>query len=152
MPTLTVPARIENLAPTKAYLQAALPKAYAAQAASVLLVAEELLVNVFSYAYPEGTEGEATLSLDLEGSGDDEALVFTVRDWGEAFNPFEEVPVPDLTLDVEGRPMGGLGIYLIKQVSEAQSWKYENGSNVIRIVFGREPKMNAAPDLDALKL
>lgn len=139
MPTLTVPARIENLLPTKEYLQSAIPPAFAAQTSNVLLVVEELLVNVFSYAYPEGTEGMASVSLETETVNGAEKLLFTVRDWGAAFNPFEEVPEPDLTLDIESRPMGGLGIYLIKQVSEAQSWTYEEGSNVIRIRFGETP-------------
>ena len=139
MPKITVPARMENLGPTKAYLQAAVPPAFAEQTTNVLLVAEELLVNVFSYAYPEGAEGEAVLTLDVEGEGEAAKLVFTVRDWGAAFNPFEEVPEPDLTLDVAHRPMGGLGIYLIKQVSQHQSWSYADGSNFIRIEFGRRP-------------
>jgi len=33
--------------------------------------------------------------------------------------------------------MGGLGIFLIKQVSEAQFWEYQNGTNFIRIIFGK---------------
>ncbi len=139
MPTITVPARIENLTPTKEYLQAEIPPAFAVQTSNVLLVAEELLVNVFSYAYPEGTEGMASVSLETETVDGVEKLLFTVRDWGAAFNPFEEVPDPDLTLDIDSRPMGGLGIFLIKQVSEAQSWTYEDGSNVIRIRFGATP-------------
>lgn len=139
MPTLTVPARIENLGATKDYLQSAVPSAFAAQTSNVLLVAEELLVNVFSYAYPAGKEGLAEVSLEPEKIDGEEKLVFTVRDWGSPFNPFEEAPAPDLTADIDHRPLGGLGIYLIKKVSEAQSWKLEDGANCIRIVFGREP-------------
>lgn len=139
MPTLTVPARMENLGSTKDYLLASIPPAFAAQTSNVLLVAEELLVNVFSYAYPEGQEGLAEISLERTAVGGEEKLVFTVRDWGGAFNPFEEAPAPDLTADLDHRPMGGLGIYLIKKVSESQSWAYEDGANCIRIVFGREP-------------
>ena len=137
MPTLTVPARLENLEPTKAYIKASIPKAFADQTPNVILVAEELLVNVFSYAYPEGSEGEASVTINLASEANGDKLVFTVRDWGHPFNPFEEVPDPDLTLDVEGRPMGGLGIFLIKQVSEAQFWEYQNGTNFIRIIFGK---------------
>lgn len=140
MPTITVPARLENLGPTKAYLQAAIPEAFSAQTSNVLLVAEELLVNVFSYAYPDGVEGEAKISLDVRLLAGEEKLVFEVRDWGAVFNPFEEAPVPDIHASLEDRPMGGLGIYLIKQVSEQQAWCYEDGANCIEIVFGRTPK------------
>ena len=130
MPTITVPARLETLGPAE----------FAAQTSNVLLAAEELLVNVFSYAYPEGEEGEAMVSLNVRTIDGEEKLVFEVRDWGKVFNPFEEAPVPDITAELDDRPMGGLGIYLIKQISEAQSWRLDDGANCIEIVFGRMPK------------
>lgn len=143
MPSIRVPARLENLEPCKTYLRENLPARFADQWNNVQLVAEELLVNVFSYAYPQGDTGEAQINLETasapageDGSDSDEDwLVFTVRDWGEPFNPFEEVPDPDLTLDVEARPVGGLGIFLIKQVSARQDWAYEEGANTIHIYF-----------------
>ena len=136
MPTITVPAKLDNLEPAKDYLKAHIPPEFSRQTSNVLLVAEELLVNVFSYAYPEGAEGRAAVSLEATG----DRLVFTVKDWGAAFNPFEEVPDPDLTLDLGARPLGGLGIFLIKQVSESQAWRYEGGANIITIGFGKAPK------------
>ena len=139
MPTIVVPAKMDHLDDAKDYLKKAIPPAYAQQTANVILVAEELLVNVFSYAYPAGAEGEAEISISLVENDGEEMLQFTVRDWGEPFNPFEEAPVPDLTLDIEGRPIGGLGIFLIKQVSQKQCWTYEDGTNYIRILFGRTP-------------
>ncbi len=139
MPTIVVPARMDHLDDAKDYLKQAVPPAFAARIPNVILVAEELLVNVFSYAYPDGEEGEAEISIGTVDADGEEMLEFTVRDWGDAFNPFEEAPVPDLSLDVEGRPIGGLGIFLIKQVSQKQSWTYEDGSNFIRILFSKTP-------------
>ncbi|MDY6010496.1 MAG: ATP-binding protein [Duodenibacillus sp.] len=139
MPTIKVPARLENLDVAKEYLKKAIPEAFAAQTSNVLLVAEELLVNVFSYAYPEGVEGEAAVSLDVVNFDGEDKLVFKVIDWGEPFNPFEEAPVPDLTLDIDSRPVGGLGIFLIKQVSEKQTYRYIDNANSIWIVFGKTP-------------
>lgn len=136
MPSITVPATLSNLAAAQDYLKAHIPPAFAAQTANVLLVAEELLVNVFSYAYPEGAEGKAEIRLEVRG----ERLVFTVRDWGAPFNPFTEAPAPDLTSDIDTRPMGGLGIYLIRKVSEHQAYAYEAGANTITIDFAREPR------------
>ncbi len=138
MPSVTVPARLENLQTVKEYLQQAIPEDYARQSDNVLLVAEELLVNVFSYAYPPGTEGEAQVSLEVEKHDDKEKLVFSVRDWGTSFNPFEEVADPDLTMGIEERPIGGLGIFLIRQVSEAQFWEYTDNMNHIRIIFAKD--------------
>ena len=139
MPTIKVPARLENLDVAKEYLKNAIPEAFAAQTSNVLLVAEELLVNVFSYAYPEGFEGEAAVSLDVVNFDGEDKLVFKVIDWGAPFNPFEEAPVPDLTLDIDSRPVGGLGIFLIKQVSEKQTYRYIDNANSIWIVFGKTP-------------
>ena len=139
MPTIKVPARLENLDVAKEYLKKAIPEAFAAQMSNVLLVAEELLVNVFSYAYPEGFEGEAAVSLDVVNFDGEDKLVFKVIDWGAPFNPFEEAPVPDLTLDIDSRPVGGLGIFLIKQVSEKQTYRYIDNANSIWIVFGKTP-------------
>ncbi len=139
MPTIKVPARLENLDVAKEYLKKAIPEAFAAQTSNVLLVAEELLVNVFSYAYPEGFEGEAAVSLDVVNFDGEDKLVFKVIDWGAPFNPFEEAPVPDLTLDIDSRPVGGLGIFLIKQVSEKQTYRYIDNANSIWIVFGKTP-------------
>ena len=139
MPTITVPATIDHLTPAKEYLRSAIPPEFSAQTSNVLLVAEELLMNVFSYAYRDGTEGRASMSLDVRQVDGERKLVFTVRDWGRPFNPFEEVAAPDLTLDLDSRPVGGLGVFLIKQVSERQDYAYVDGTNCIEIVFGQEP-------------
>ena len=69
----------------------------------------------------------------------EDKLVFTVQDWGNPFNPFEEVAEPDLTLDIDSRPVGGLGVFLIKQVSEKQIYQYVDKTNLIEIVFGKTP-------------
>ena len=140
MPTVTVPATMSSLNEARDYLMKAIPSEFAAQTSNVILVAEELLVNVFSYAYPKGELGSATVSLEPVTVNGEAKLRFRVCDWGSPFNPFAEVETPDLTLDVESRPVGGLGIYLIKQVSEKQSYVYENGQNCIEILFGVMPK------------
>ncbi len=140
MPTITVPATMSSLNEARDYLMKAIPPEFAAQTTNVILVAEELLVNVFSYAYPKGELGRATVSIDPVTVDGEAKLRFCVKDWGTPFNPFEEVATPDLTLDVESRPVGGLGIYLIKQVSETQYYAYENGQNCIEILFGKTPR------------
>lgn len=140
MPTITVPANLDSLETARDYLSKAISPEFRAQTDNVLLTAEELLVNVFSYAYPVGEDGPAKVGLEYRGEGEARKLVFCVTDWGKPFNPFEEAPVPDVTLDLESRPVGGLGIFLIKQVSEEQHYEYRDGANCIRIVFGLTPK------------
>ena len=88
---------------------------------------EEAVENVVQYAY-EGGIGwlEAGTSLD------DKSLILTIelRDAGVPFNPLE-MEDPDVTLDANERPVGGLGIYLCKQMMDSISYRYENGNNVL---------------------
>jgi anti-sigma regulatory factor (Ser/Thr protein kinase) len=88
---------------------------------------EEAVENVVQYAY-EGGIGwlEAGTSLD------DKSLILTIelRDAGVPFNPLE-MEDPDVTLDANDRPIGGLGIYLCKQMMDSISYRYENGNNVL---------------------
>ena len=139
MPQLKLPATLDQLGPVNEFLAAHTPEAYRALKGNIELVAEELLVNVFSYAYPEGTEGRAEVGLrEVRFDGADQ-LCFSVKDWGTPFNPFEEVESPDLTLDTESRPIGGLGIFLIRSVSAHQAYCRDDDANIIEVYF-------AAPD------
>lgn len=138
MPMITVPAALDSLATIREYVEREVPAQFRNQSANILLVAEELLVNVFSYAYPVGFAGTAAVDLRIEQIDGEDKLVFTVKDWGEPFNPFEEAPVPDLTLNVDARPIGGLGVFLIQQVSESQSYQYVDDANCIEIVFKKK--------------
>ncbi len=91
------------------------------------LSVEEAVDNVVHYAY-EGGIGwlEAGTSLD------DKSLVLTIelRDAGVPFNPLEKDD-PDITLSAKERPVGGLGIYLCKQMMDSISYRYEDGNNVL---------------------
>lgn len=139
MPNLTLPATLESLQTVFSFIEATLPARFSAQKSNIELVAEELLVNVFSYAYPEG-HGMAEIMLE-EAVGENAGLLaFRVKDWGNPFNPFSEAPDPDLTSGVESRPIGGLGIFLIRQLTEKQTYRYENSCNVIDVFFAEQPK------------
>ena len=91
------------------------------------LSVEEAVDNVVQYAY-EGGIGwlEAGTSLD------DKSLVLTIelRDAGVPFNPLEKDD-PDITLSAKERPVGGLGIYLCKQMMDSINYRYEEGNNVL---------------------
>lgn len=137
---ITIPAKLDSLAPANEFLQKTLPVAFSSQLPNLMLVAEELLVNVFSYAYPPGITGTADIELDTVEVEGTPFLRFIVSHTGSPFNPFQEAKEPDLSLDVESRPIGGLGIYLIKQVTEKQDYRYEDKTNFITVYFGTTPK------------
>lgn len=60
---------------------------------------------------------------------------FKVQDWGAPFDPFLEAPVPDVSLGVDERPVGGLGIHLIKSVVAHYTYAYYEQSNIIELYF-----------------
>ena len=135
MPQLQLPATLEKLATVNEFLSANTPDSFRAVMPNIELVAEELLVNVFSYAYPEGSTGMAEVTLREVNFDGAPMLCFTVKDWGGAFDPFSEAANPDLSLDTESRPIGGLGIYLIRNVTAHQVYSRDGDANIIDVYF-----------------
>ncbi len=88
---------------------------------------EEAVENVVQYAY-EGGIGWLEAGTRL----DDKSLVLTIelRDAGVPFNPLEKDD-PDITLSADERPVGGLGIFLCKNMMDSISYRYEDGNNVL---------------------
>ncbi len=96
----------------------------------VELSCEEILVNVFSYAYPDAT-GELELGVDRIPSGGE--IRIEIRDWGPKFDILAH-PEPDLTLPLEHRGKGGLGIYLAKQLMDDILYTHDGGANTVTLV------------------
>lgn len=91
------------------------------------LACEEIVVNVTSYAYPEGSDG----FLDVYIRKDDR-IVIRFEDGGVPFNPLEHED-PDTTLSWDERPIGGLGIFLVCSMMDDVRYAYENHKNVLTI-------------------
>ena len=96
---------------------------------SIHLVTEELVVNVASYAYPDGADDY----LDVEIIRDEAHITLRFRDGGMPFNPLER-EAPDTTLPIEERPIGGLGIYLVRQFMDTVEYEYTNGENILTVM------------------
>lgn len=97
-------------------------------AAGLRLALEETVVNVISYAYPEGGKGEVCIYAE----SDRKEIRFTVVDWGIAFDP-TAVLDPDTTQEVESRPVGGLGILLTRKLVDSVSYCRKHGNNVLSL-------------------
>lgn len=93
----------------------------------IRLSVEEMVENVVNYAY--GTESGF---LDIETTNKNNTLKITLRDGGKPFNPLERDD-PDTTSPVEDRQIGGLGIFLCKQMMDKVEYKYENNCNILTI-------------------
>jgi sigma-B regulation protein RsbU (phosphoserine phosphatase) len=92
------------------------------------LAIEEAVVNVMSYAYPSGTRG----NVDIEAKANDRRLKFTISDWGIPFDPTAK-PEADITLSAEERPIGGLGIHLVRQIMDSINYERVDGKNVLTL-------------------
>ena len=95
---------------------------------SINLAVEEAVVNVMNYAYPEGTKG----NVNIEACANDVRLKFIITDSGKPFDP-TVVEEADTTLSVEERPMGGLGIFLVRQLMDSINYEYVNEHNVLTL-------------------
>ncbi len=102
---------------------------YSAQA--VILCCEELISNIIFYSHAPG-DSQIVVSLEEE----QEQLVVTIKDSGAAYNPLEQ-SVPDLELDLDQREIGGLGIHLVKQISNAQCYRFLAQQNILTLKFNR---------------
>ena len=95
---------------------------------SLNLAMEEAVVNVMNYAYPAGTVG----NVDIDAEFDDGKLTFILSDSGTPFDP-TQTGEPDLTLDAEDRPIGGLGIFLVRQIMDSVEYRYSDGKNILTL-------------------
>lgn len=94
----------------------------------VNLALDELLTNTISYSYPEGGEHEILVQLMLEG--DKNNLRIEIRDDGFAFNPLQKEE-PDIDQDVDERPIGGLGIHLVRKMIDEIKYIREDEQNIL---------------------
>ena len=97
-------------------------------AMSLNLALEEAVVNVMSYAYPAGVAGDVT----VEAMAEDGNLTFTLIDSGTPFDPTAQAEV-DTTLSAEERPIGGLGIHLVRQIMDKVQYQYKDGQNILTL-------------------
>lgn len=90
---------------------------------------EELFSNIAFYAYnPE----IGSAAVRVEAAKNPPAVEITFIDNGIRYNPLAK-PDPDITLSVEEREIGGLGIYMVKKTMDDVSYEYKNGQNILRI-------------------
>ena len=93
------------------------------------LAVEEAVVNVISYAYPEGTEGDVTIKIMSDGH----TLRFQIIDTGVPFDPTKKEKA-DTTLSIEERQIGGLGIFLVRELMDTINYERVDGKNILTLI------------------
>ena len=91
------------------------------------LACEEIIMNVTSYAYPEGVDG--FLDVDIQKT---DRLTIRFEDGGVPFNPLEQEK-PDTGLSWNKRRIGGLGIFLFRRKMDDVRYAYVDHKNVLTI-------------------
>ena len=96
--------------------------------AQLTLAIEEAVVNVMKYAYPPQKRGDVT----IEAQSNDLRLKFTIIDSGMPFDPTVRAEV-DTTLSAEDRPIGGLGIHLVRKIMDSINYERVDSLNVLTL-------------------
>jgi len=105
------------------------------QSRNLRLAVEEAVTNVMNYAYPIGQEGKVM----IEVKSNQHSIKIVISDEGVAFDP-TEVGTTDVTLSAEDRPIGGLGILLVREMVDSVNYERTNGKNILTL------RMNILPD------
>lgn len=88
--------------------------------------AEEILVNIIDYAYPDKP---GDIEITCEYLSDRKALRFEFVDNGELYNPLEQKPDVDIDAEIDERSIGGLGIFLYTTIMDELKYSCEDGRN-----------------------
>jgi len=94
------------------------------------LILEEILINVARYAYTPET-GVVEVAYTPAGSS---KLRVEIADFGRVFNPLEVDP-PDLSRGLADRPIGGLGVFLVRSMVDSISYRREEDRNILSFTF-----------------
>lgn len=92
------------------------------------IVIDEIFSNIVKYAYTD-TPGDVVMDLEVLAGG---ACRLTFTDTGKAFNPLE-APEPDTSFSAEERSAGGLGILMVKKLTDDVSYEYKDDKNILTV-------------------
>jgi anti-sigma regulatory factor (Ser/Thr protein kinase) len=97
---------------------------------SMLVALDELVMNAVTHGATPGASG---VRVTVEGTLELDRLVVVVRDSGRPFDPFA-LASPDTTLSVVDRPIGGLGIYLVRQMMDEVRYSRRDDQNEVVLI------------------
>lgn len=129
---LDIEAVEENLSQVMAFVDGQLEAAGCSLKAQMQIdvAVEEIFVNICKYAY---SPGKGRTLVRVEVTDEPVSVKITFIDHGKPYDPLKKDD-PDVTLDASERPIGGLGIFLVKQTMDAVEYEYKNGSNILTLV------------------
>ena len=125
------PAEIDSIPAITDFVNEALEEADCSMKAQtqIDIAIDELFSNIAYYAYGEN-KGEATVVVDLDAEKREVSITFI--DSGTPYNPLEKKD-PDISVALEDREIGGLGIFMVKQCVDEMAYNYTNGRNILTV-------------------
>lgn len=99
----------------------------------VSLVAEEALVNILTHSTPSSPDDRARITIESRP----DSICIRLEDSGERFNPLTQAPEADTSSPAETRPVGGLGLFLIRQIADKIGYEYQDHLNKLTISIRR---------------
>ena len=132
MKEITLDAELGNLDEVLAFVDSRLEELECPMKAQMQIdvAVEEIFVNIASYAY-EGQPGSATIRMEV--GQDPKSVAITFLDRGIPYNPVEKED-PDVSLPIEKRRIGGLGIYMVKKSMDEMLYERRDGYNILTII------------------
>lgn len=100
----------------------------------VSLVLEELFNNIISYGFDGNGEHPIRFTLSI----DDNLLTMRIEDTGAPFNPVKATD-PDVKCPLMDREIGGLGVHLVKKLSNRMTYERTGTKNILTIVKTVDP-------------
>ena len=131
---LEIEAENENLPQVLSFIEEHLDKSGCSPKTGmqIAVAAEEIFVNIANYAYRPAV-GKATVRVEVSEAPVSVAITF--MDNGKPFDPTGKAD-PDLALSAEERPIGGLGIFMTKQLMDDVTYEYKDGRNILTLKKG----------------
>lgn len=125
---LIVEADIDRLPEVQAFVDGLLEEADCPIKTQFVIdiAVEEMYANIAHYAY-QGEKGEARILARI--CSEPRALEIVLIDKGIPYDPLKKED-PDVTLAAEDRPIGGLGIFMVKKSMDEMSYEYKDGQNI----------------------
>ena len=99
----------------------------------VNLALEELWLNVVNHGHDSGLH-----EVEIELTSEAEALTIEITDDGKPFDPLQDAPKPSVNAPLDDRPIGGLGVYLVRTLMDEMEYKREDGKNRLTLVKRRQ--------------
>lgn len=97
----------------------------------VNLVIEELVTNCIKHAYDDASRHMIEFVLSIA----EQTLTIIAVDDGREFDP-SRIPSPDISQPLSQRPIGGLGIHLLREMTDSMSYERRNGKNRLTLTKG----------------